>query len=185
MGGFPAASGEPRILWFCFVGFFSNKKFQNCRERELLSILGTRAWLPATALIFTFCGPDRSFPISPPDFLLGRGWVVVAPPCRGDSHQVRGAFLCVLCSGEEAAPRLPVRQRAAPGGLRSTSPAERGAATRGLRRRLGPESRIPGAAIRESQGSERPPPSAKRDRSSRRARLGKDTERKRWRAGLF
>lgn len=71
------------------------------------------------------------------------------------------AFLCVLCSGGEAAPRLFGRQRAAPGacGTRAGQGAGRGgaAAAEAWARSLG-------AASREFQGSEPPPASSWRGR---------------------
>lgn len=108
-------------------------------------------------------------PHQPPDFLLGRRCGLLSPPpCRGDSHQVRGAFFCVLCSGEEAGRRaLPNRQRAGfpnygararQGEGRRSRPPPPGPGVSDSRRR---QLRIPGLLASS--------PSAKRDRSSRQA----------------
>lgn len=102
--------------------------------------------------------------------------------------RLEGAFLCVLRSQGEAAPRLSVRQHAAPEACGTQAGQGAGAGTRG-RRSLGPEPEIPGAATRGSQGSERPPSptheavAKDNDATPGCADLRQETDRKRRRTG--
>lgn len=182
---------------FCFVRFlFPIRNFKNVQKARAAPILGTRASPPAAILTSTSSqwtagctepsSPARFRVLRKPD---GSLWPFCAATIL---TRLEGAFLCVLCSRGEAAPRLPIRQRAAPEarGTREGQGSGRGrAATEAWARSPGVQA-LPLAGLRAPSHPHPPPPPREAvtedsDSAPVLADLREETESRRRRAGAL
>lgn len=135
---------------------FPVRNFKIVQKARAAPILWTRAAL-ATNLPAASCGriAGSTHRASPARWSFTQTGGGLSSPLGAAAilTGLEGAFLCVLCSRGEAAPRLPVRQRAALEAYGTRARLGEGCG-RGI---LGPKVWGPGAATRGPQGSEAPP----------------------------